>query len=63
MADAALPILVLLVAVGFTVYCLIDIARADSVRYLPKWLWVVICLMSEPLGGIIYLIVGRSRRR
>jgi hypothetical protein len=36
--DAALPIVILLIAVGLTVYCLVDIARADSVRYLPKWL-------------------------
>jgi hypothetical protein len=60
--DALLPILVLVVAVAFTVYCLIDIARARSVRHLPRWAWVMICLISEPLGGIIYLIFGRERR-
>jgi hypothetical protein len=60
--DALLPVVVVVVAVAITIYCLIDIARASSVRYLPKWAWVVICLISEPLGGIIYLIVGRDRR-
>jgi Phospholipase_D-nuclease N-terminal len=54
---ALLPIVAL--AVGFVVYCLIDLARS-RVRYLPKWAWAIICLFSVPLGGIIYLLVGRE---
>jgi len=54
---ALLPLVVL--AVGFVVYCLVDVARS-RVRYLPKWAWVIICLVSVPVGGIIYLIVGRD---
>jgi hypothetical protein len=30
------------------------------VRYLPKWGWALVCLLSIPWGGIIYLIVGRT---
>ncbi len=41
---------------------LIDLARSP-VRYLPKWAWVLICLASIPLGGIIYLTVGRRDRQ
>ncbi len=55
------PILVLLVAVGFEVFCLVDLARAEEVRYLPKWGWLIVSLVSIPLGGIIYLVVGRVR--
>jgi hypothetical protein len=51
------PILVLLLA--FVGWCWYDISRRE-VRYLPKWLWAVICLLSIPLGGIIYLLVGRD---
>ncbi|MCZ7533784.1 MAG: PLDc N-terminal domain-containing protein [Acidimicrobiia bacterium] len=50
---------IVLVAVGFVVYCLFDLSRA-TVRYLPKWLWAVICIVSIPLGGIVYLLVGRD---
>lgn len=32
---------VLAVAVGFVVFCLIDLARAEKVRYLPKWGWAI----------------------
>jgi len=56
---ALIPIVV--VAVGFEVFCLVDVVRADEVRYLPRWAWAVICLISIPLGGSAYLIVGRTR--
>jgi len=49
-----------LVAVAFIVYCWFDIVRND-VRYLPKWVWGLICVLSVPLGGIVYLLVGRER--
>jgi len=52
----------LLAAVGFAAFCLADLARAAEVRYLPKWGWALACLLSIPLGGIMYLSVGRYRR-
>jgi hypothetical protein len=55
--------LLLALAVGFDVFCLVDIARAAQVRYLPKWAWVLICLVQTPAGGIAYLSVGHIRRR
>lgn len=48
-----------IVAIGFLAFCLVDLARADAVRYLPKWAWAVICLVSVPLGGIVYLSIGK----
>lgn len=58
-AAALLP--VFLILFGFLVFCLVDLIRAKEVRYLPKWAWALICLVSVPLGGIIYLLVGRSQ--
>jgi len=55
------PILVLLVAIGFEVVCLVDLARAEEVRYLPKWGWLIVSFISIPLGGIVYLVFGRVR--
>jgi len=54
---ALAPLLVLLMA--FVVWCWVDISR-NEVKYLPKWLWAIICLISIPLGGIVYLLVGRQ---
>jgi hypothetical protein len=54
------PLLVIAVlAIGFDAYCLLDIARAAHVRYLGKWAWTLICLIQIPLGGIVYLSIGR----
>ena len=38
-----------------------DVLHAERVRYLPRWAWAIICLASIPLGGIVYLILGRAR--
>jgi len=57
---AVAPLFVVLAA--FMVYCLVDISRHE-VRHLPKWGWVVICLVSIPFGGIVYLLVGRDTVR
>jgi hypothetical protein len=46
-------------ALAFVVYCWVDISR-NEVRYLPKWAWATISLVSIPIGGIIYLAVGRE---
>jgi Phospholipase_D-nuclease N-terminal len=55
-------ILILALAVGFDAFCLVDLARAAEVRYLPKWGWVLlICIISAPFGGIVYLTIGRVR--
>lgn len=45
--------------IGFDAYCLRDIVRATEVRYLRKWVWALICLAQSPLGGILYLTIGR----
>jgi hypothetical protein len=55
-------ILLLTLAAAFDAFCLIDIARASQVRYLPKWVWALICLVQCPGGGIVYLCVGRAIR-
>jgi hypothetical protein len=58
-ALALLPFVLL--ALGFVAYCVVDIARHD-VRYLPKWAWTLICFVSIPFGGVVYLILGREPR-
>jgi hypothetical protein len=55
---AALAPLVVAV-IGFVGFCLYDLARHDA-RYLPKWAWAIICCVSIPVGGIIYLLIGRE---
>lgn len=60
---SAAPVLLLgVVLFGFVAYCWVDLVRAEAVRYLPKWVWAIVCLVSIPIGGILYLVFGRDRR-
>jgi hypothetical protein len=60
MLAALVPLLVLVAA--FDVYCLVDLVRARSARYLPKIVWALIILfISAPIGGLLYLFLGRDR--
>jgi hypothetical protein len=47
---SAVAVPVLAVAVAFAALCLVDLARAGQVRYLPKWLWAVGHLCLGALG-------------
>jgi hypothetical protein len=51
----------LAVLVIFTVFVTVFAASAPakSVRVLPKWVWVVLCVVITPIGGILYLGLGR----
>lgn len=59
--DVPLAALVPLVlaAVAWVVYCLWELSRSE-VRGLPKWAWGLIVVVSVPLGGILYLLLGRE---
>jgi hypothetical protein len=51
-------------AAGFVVFCLVDLVRAEKVRYLPRWAWAILCLgigLTIPFGGILYLAIGKDR--
>lgn len=45
----------------FTVFVTVFAASAKSneVRNLPKWLWIIICLLVPIIGGLLYLVFGR----
>ena len=53
-------ITVIAVILVFEVCCLVDIARAKVVRRLDRETWALICLVTLPLGGLLYLTLGRK---
>ena len=53
-------ITVIAVVLVFEVCCLVDIARAKEVRRLDRETWALICLVTLPLGGLLYLALGRK---
>ncbi|HEV2636840.1 MAG TPA: PLD nuclease N-terminal domain-containing protein [Actinocrinis sp.] len=63
-ASAAIPwaalVPLIVIDLCFEVYCLVDMIRHRGVRRLPRWAWAVLTLALHPLGGIAYLLFGRS---
>ena len=57
---ALAPLIVL--AVALAAYALVDLVRAPAVRYLPKWGWALVCVLTLPLGPLAYLTLGRAPR-
>jgi membrane protein implicated in regulation of membrane protease activity len=49
---------VLLLA-AFDGFCLVYLAAADRVSFLPKWAWALAIVCVSPLGGIVYLFSRR----
>ncbi len=56
-----LPFLIpiLLVQLGLQIYALVDLYRQPAVRGGSKWIWVVIIILLEIFGPIIYFVAGR----
>jgi ABC-2 type transport system ATP-binding protein len=53
---------VLALLLGLDIYCLVNLARAKTVRNAPKLAWVIVILcVSAPLGAILYLFFGMDR--
>ncbi|HBF40868.1 MAG TPA: transcriptional regulator [Anaerolineaceae bacterium] len=52
-----IPILVLQLAL--MIAALVDLAKRERTRG-PRWMWVLIILVGEFLGSILYFIVGRE---
>jgi hypothetical protein len=53
----------LLVAVGVTIYALVDCWRSsdDEVQGMPRAAWIIVIVLFWLVGGIAYLLFGRAR--
>ena len=43
----------------YLIFFFLDI-KNNEVRYFSKIIWFIICLISVPLGGIAYFLIGRK---
>jgi hypothetical protein len=42
------------------IIALVDISRREKLRWLPKWAWILIVVLGEMIGPIIYFIFARE---
>jgi hypothetical protein len=52
-----------LLVVAFDLFCLVHLAAADRVRFLPKLAWAVLIVCTSPFGGAAYLLCQHQPRR
>ena len=60
-----LLVVLAVVVVAFTIYAVIDLIMTDRsrVRALNKPLWAVIIVVIPVIGAVLWLTLGKSRRR
>ena len=53
-----------LLSLALTLYTFVDCAMRDEtqIKKLPKWGWLLVILFLQPIGGIVYLAIGRVRK-
>lgn len=59
-----LLVVLVVVAVAFTIYTLVDVLLTDRsrVRGLQKPLWAILVVLLPVIGGILWLVIGKARR-
>ena len=56
--------LLILLPLVLTLYTFVDCAMRDDsqIKKIPKWGWLLVILFLQPIGGIVYLAIGRVRK-
>ena len=50
----------IVVQLGLMAFALMDLARRERVTGGHKWIWLVVILLGNMLGPLLYLAVGRA---
>jgi len=53
-----------LLVVVFDVFCLLRLrGTADAAHFVPRFVWAVLIVGTSPIGGLVYLLAQRLRKR
>ena len=48
-----------LLQLGLAIFALVDLSKRERVKG-PKWVWVLVILLGELIGPIVYFLIGRE---
>jgi len=59
-----LLLVLLLMAIAFMIFCVVDVALTDKsrIRSLRKWAWLIVVIVVPVIGGLLWFILGKSRQ-
>jgi hypothetical protein len=52
-----------LLVVVFDVFCLLRLGTAGTAHFVPRFVWAVLIVGASPIGGLVYLLAQRLRKR
>jgi len=52
------PLIVIQLAVQ--IYAIVDIVKRKKTKNLSPVVWIIICILGEIIGPIVYLLIGKS---
>ncbi len=52
-----------LLVVVFDVFCLLRLGTANTAHFVPRFVWAVLIVGTSPMGGLVYLLAQRLRKR
>lgn len=58
-----LPLIIPVLLIQWTlmIYALVKLLRSEAEpKFLPKWVWVIIILLVNIIGPVVYLVIGRK---
>ena len=53
----------ILLVVVFDIFCLLRLGTSDAAHFVPRFVWAVLIVGASPIGGLVYLLAQRLRKR
>lgn len=57
-----IPLVIVFGIMGFFIYVLIDILKSEFTNSINKIIWLILVLVTGPLGIILYFFIGKKQK-
>ena len=57
-----IPLVVVFGIMGFFIYVLVDILKSEFTNSINKIIWLILVLVTGPLGIVLYFFIGRKQK-